>query len=378
MKIAILTNAIPNYRLPILKKLSCTNGLEVKVFISLPLNYSCNDAAKDLNISHSKGINLPFITHFSKIDKKYIEWVNIPLLLPIDLIRYKADIYISGEFGLRSLVTLAISHIRRKPLIIWSEETEERSKAISKLQALLRKTLIPKVDAFLAWGKPAVEYLKLWNIPNNKIYYCAQAIDNEQWLKSCKKIDKEAEKIVLGVRGTVFLTVGRLIESKGINYLIDAWCSLSNDLKATNTLIIVGSGSYEQELKALANKDSSANILFTGHLSYEKIRNIYAASDVFVFPSFVDVWGLVVNEAMICGLPVLSSKYTGAGRELITSEKYGEIFDPIDVESLKNLLIVWKDKSKGINKQIIQNKIMQLNFDVSIRAFQSAINDVYR
>ena len=122
-----------------------------------------------------------------------------------------------------------------------------------------------------------------------------------------------------------FLYVGRLSQEKNLRLLIEVFNEFS-DLGLT----IVGSGPLKEELEGIAHK----NIKFKSHVPNQEIGNIYLAHDIFILPSLSEPWGLVVDEAIHYGLPVLISRNVGCHTELIKEEKTGISFDPYNKDSL--------------------------------------------
>lgn len=127
-----------------------------------------------------------------------------------------------------------------------------------------------------------------------------------------------------------FLYVGRLSQEKNLRFLIDAF----NDLPHLQ-LTIVGSGPLSSELMSVAH----GNITFRPHVPNSDIGKIYLAHDIFVLPSLAEPWGLVVDEALHYGLPVIVSKNVGCHTELVKEGMTGLIFDPCDRNSLITALL---------------------------------------
>jgi glycosyltransferase involved in cell wall biosynthesis len=373
VKVAVLTNWIPSYRRPVFEALFKDKSLKLKLFVSSPLEKSDSLAVNTLPLHYSKGLNLPYKTYHIDTNVNQFEYLHIPFCLPFDLLFSRPNFIISGEFGLRSLVAMTIARLRGVPFVLWSEEIAESAKGISNKQRILRNILIPRATACLAWGAPAVNYLKSFHVPDNKIFYCAQAVDNRYWMDKAATYSKSDLKAKLGFQGKVFISVGRLVARKGFDILLQAWSALPDRVKSNNSLVIVGAGEDEQKLRQLASDNGMHNVYFVGYKTAEELPEYYAAADVFVFPSLVDVWGLVVNEAMACGLPVLASKYAGASQELIDSAEVGEVFDPLDIEAFTALLVKWSSPDIEIAPAIPQKAVSRLNFDVTVSAFQKAI-----
>jgi glycosyltransferase involved in cell wall biosynthesis len=110
----------------------------------------------------------------------------------------------------------------------------------------------------------------------------------------------------LGLSGCVFTYVGRLWRGKGLDYLLDAYAALG---PLPRTLLLIGDGPDEQHYRYRCAE--LPRVIFTGFVQQHDLPRMYAASDVFVFPKLGDPNGLVVEEAMIAGLPVVSSDAAG-------------------------------------------------------------------
>lgn len=126
-----------------------------------------------------------------------------------------------------------------------------------------------------------------------------------------------------------FLYVGRLIPVKNLKLLIDIFNELPQ-LKLT----IIGFGPLEQELKQLAG----TNIEFKGAIDNLELPAYYKSADVFVLPSYSEPWGLVVEEALNNGTPVIVSDHVGCHKDLVTSET-GIVFKSNEKQSLKEAII---------------------------------------
>lgn len=372
-KVAVLTNAVLSYRRPVFEALQKTPGICLRLFLSLPCEMSDQRARTTLAMTHSRGLNLKWRTRHPHLATSYTEALHIPLALIFDLLRYRPDLIISGEFGLRSLVAYWVARSCRIPLLLWTEEIAERAKSISASQKRLRAFLIPRATSLLAWGEPAVRYLRSFGVADEKIHYCAQAVDNEAWARECARYDRQRVREELGVRGKTFLTVGRLVEGKGLRHLLLAWSLLPADARENNTLMIVGGGPEGAALREIARANDLKTVLFAGPHSGATLAKYYAAADIFVFPSLVDVWGLVVNEAMACGLPVLASRFAGASQQLVDDNDVGEMFDPTDVDAFASLLRQWAVRAEPIPRERPMAVVSALSFDVTIQALRRAI-----
>ena len=122
----------------------------------------------------------------------------------------------------------------------------------------------------------------------------------------------------------VVLHVGQFIERKGVSSLLEAAAHLQQD-GCQFSLLLVGSGRDKQTLERRAQALELKNVHFQIAQTPDRMPSVYRSADVVVFPTLEDVWGLVANEAILSGVPVLCSRYAGCAPELFSS---GNIFSP--------------------------------------------------
>jgi glycosyltransferase involved in cell wall biosynthesis/predicted metal-dependent phosphoesterase TrpH len=131
--------------------------------------------------------------------------------------------------------------------------------------------------------------------------------------------------------GVTLLYTGRVSQEKGLDFLIDVYRDLIEKRDNIN-LLIVGDGPYLKTLKS-KTKDL-ARLFFTGQIPYDSLPEFYSGSDLFVFPSTTDTFGMVVLEAQACGLPAIVSDI-GGPKEIIIDHKTGFI---VSTESTRDWL----------------------------------------
>ena len=129
--------------------------------------------------------------------------------------------------------------------------------------------------------------------------------------------------------GRIVISVGRFIESKGFDVLIKT----AKNLHENTTVYIVG-GEPTDEYKKLIEENNVLNVNFIGFKTFSELVKYYRAADIFTLPTRTDVWGLVINEAMSCGLPVVTTDMCVAGVTLIENGANGYIVPIDDVSSL--------------------------------------------
>jgi glycosyltransferase involved in cell wall biosynthesis len=321
-------------------------------------------------------VNLRYSTIHTSTGATQREFLAVPLSILADLIRYRPDVIVSGDLGLRSFVCWCAARLLGARFVLWSEDIASSAAGRSRLQQRLRRFLVGRADAFLAWGTPAQGYLSSLNVPRRKIFTCAQAIDNDYWVRKARALDRHEERQALGFKGVVFLLVGRALRLKGFQNFLHAWGALPEDLHARASAVVVGEGEYLPALQDLAGSLGLKNVTFAGAKSPDELARYYAASDIFVFPSLVDVWGLVVNEALCFGLPVLASRHAGASQALIAGSDVGVMFDPLDVEQFAARLGAWIENPPERAPAACRQALKDVTFAASSAAIQKMLDGV--
>jgi len=353
-KLAVLTNELPPYRRPIFERLGRYEALEVTVYLSTRVEpHRMWDPAESLPRVEVKTVP-SFALNAQQKQRERVIYFPIGALPA--LLSQRPDAVISSEFGLRSLLAWIYCALFHNPLIIWNGETEHSAASITSTQRTLRRFLARRASGFLAYGQAARRYLHRLDVDDRTITVLAQAVDNDYWMQAVGSTDPGPVHRAHNLTGEVALFVGHLHPRKGIHYLIEAWAFLPEALQRANTLLLVGDGSERKRLEARAAALKAHNIVFAGPVPFRELAAYYAAADFLVLPTLLDVWGLVVNEAMASGLPVLCSKYAGCAEELIIPDKTGDA-----------LLARWLQTPHTTPDPAIQEHIQRWNFDSSMR-----------
>lgn len=199
----------------------------------------------------------------------------------------------------------------------------------------VKRTLLGPVKLVFCYGTSQRAYLNTLGVADSKIRIRLQATNNTLYRKEFAKVAQAKSPDQLA-RAYNLLFVGRLAPEKNLPLLINALRSLPESFNLT----IVGAGPEEEALKALANDDRlRTRVVFAGNGDWNEMVTYYANADVFVLPSWSEPWGLVINEAMLCELPVVISNRCGGAADLVVENKNGYTFDPISEPQLRTALI---------------------------------------
>ena len=164
------------------------------------------------------------------------------------------------------------------------------------------------------------QLFRYYGMKEERIFLMPMMVDNSKYLNAIKRKPSKF----------TFLFVGRLIDSKNVNVLCERFLSSFTNKNAD--LIIVGSG---MNLEKYKKKYAHPQIKFTGSVFGDELLSIYINSSAFVFPSTEEAWGLVINEAMASGLPVIAHKEVGCVHDLILNKDTGYVIESWDELELR-------------------------------------------
>jgi 1,2-diacylglycerol 3-alpha-glucosyltransferase len=207
---------------------------------------------------------------------------------------------------------------------------------------LPKRAFVSRCDLAHVYGTSNKEYVRKLGMPDERIFLKRAVVDTERFLA-----DVDAE--ILKPSHKVLLYVGRFSPEKNLAFLLRAFGKLRQDPENPRMVLqLVGYGPLENELRQLAAElGISPLVQFRGRALQADLPAIYREADAFVLPSLREPWGLVVNEAMLCGLPVLVSTQCGCAADLVTPGT-GWTFSPWDGVGLTSLLENLADTPRGL------------------------------
>jgi len=318
-KVALLTNTIAPYRVPTYSIL----GDEFELLVlhgGKEANRSSwgnpESVLSNAKVVRAWGWQIPFKQKLNgKIYNERLFHITPGFLW--HLLRFQPDAVITNEMGFRSVVALIYGTIFRKPVWIWWEGTRHSERNIDGLRKGLRRIIAFWAHRWISSGVTATEYLLDLGVNRERILQSQNAVDEEQFQAAAEPAWRVSPRPVV-------LYVGRFVELKGVRLLLDAVATLQK-AGGVFSLMLVGGGREKQGLEQYAAELGLKNVYFQPEQRPEKMPSVYRGADLLVFPTLQDVWGFVANEAILCGVPVLCSKYAGCAPDLFPPEN---IFSP--------------------------------------------------
>jgi glycosyltransferase involved in cell wall biosynthesis len=328
-KLALLLNMISPYRLPIYSALADQ--------FDLLLLHGGKEANRDSWSNFEDALPKAKVVRAwgwqirgaKKIKGKVFDerFIHITPGIAWHLLCFNPDLIISNEMGFRSVIALAYATVFQKPAWIWWGGTLHSERNICWLKKVLRKAITLWADHWVTYGQTSTEYLLSWGVKRERILQSQNGIDEERFKTT-------VEPAWMIQPQPVVLHVGQFIERKGIGLLLEAAAALQKR-GWEFSLLLVGSGRDKEKLERRAQSLDLKNVHFLPAQPPDRMPSVYRSADVVVFPTLEDVWGLVANEAILSGIPVLCSKYAGCAPELFSPEN---IFSPEDLNEFTEKL----------------------------------------
>ena len=245
-----------------------------------------------------------------------------------ELLRFRPDAIVTNEMGVRTLIALIYGTVFCKPVWVWWGGTiHTENKKSGLVRRCLRRLFSRWVGRWISYGQSSTEYLLSLGVSKHRILELQNAADERYFAIP-------AQPTFVLEPHPVLLYVGQFIARKGVHLFLRAAASLQKQ-GLEFSLLLVGSGRDKPATEKLVQELGLKNVHFQPSQTPAEMPGIYRSADVLVFPTLEDPWGLVANEAIIAGLPVLCSKYAGCAQELFPVES---IFDPENAEEFENKL----------------------------------------
>jgi len=299
------------------------------------------------------------------------------------------DVFVGGSWDtltdlIETMVYFLVVKLRRKPFILWREDWDWNVKTFKRSMVKKFAGFIGRnVDALLVPGTKHREFFTKLGVKPENIFIMPN-VSNIEASKDDTIYKDEIQKELGLENKKIAMFVGRLIDLKGVDYLIKAFKGVADNLN-DSVLLIVGEGPEKPALEVLVHDlGLDGRVIFTGNIDNSKLGAYYMLADVFVLPSittyFADACPLVVNEAMYFSKPVITSDAVGT-TFMIKDGENGYVVPERNSETLKEaILTVLSDPDLVKRMGQASKKLINTSFryENMINGFQSAVNKVIK
>jgi glycosyltransferase involved in cell wall biosynthesis len=244
---------------------------------------------------------------------------------------------VNGRFEV--LASFLTAKLLRKPFLLWTNLWFHPGTLFHRLSFPLTRYIYRHADAIVAYGYHVRDYLTQLGVEEKKIFFSWNVTDNDLFNKPIppEVLDSVRSRYCLHGRRPI-LFVGRLSKEKGLDYLLEAYSNLPVELNAS--LILVGEGEEKSRLLGCIKERQLHHVHFAGYIPNSELAPFYAIAEVLVLPSITtktlkEVWGIVLNEAMNQGCPVIATTAVGAAvGGLVQEGKNGQVVPEKNPEAL--------------------------------------------
>jgi glycosyltransferase involved in cell wall biosynthesis len=295
MPIALVTNYLPPYRIPLYRLLHERYGVEVHCFGGHP--HYVPDSLRDLD---------------AQIERAPFPAFRLASQRDAGTLAERNDVVIASIAG-RVALPAAWRGARRAntPFVLWASLWRHPLTLPHTFSLRLMKRIYRRADAIVTYGSHVSRYVGRYRKGMQGVFVAPQAVEPEIFAREVGEREKAAWRAEAGLppAAPAVLYVGRLVRDKGVETLLRAWSSLG---RTDAVLCVIGDGPL-----ASAVGDAGPGVVLAGRVDRERLPVAYASAHTVVVPSiatrrFLEPWGLVCNEAMMQGTPVIASAAVGA------------------------------------------------------------------
>ncbi len=330
-KLAIITEIIAPYRIPVFNALAKRKELDLHVIFLAE-----NDPTSRQWHVYKEEIEFRYdvLPSWRRRLGKYHVLLNRGVVKTLD--RINPDLLMCGGYNyVASWQGVLWARLHSVPALLWSESTAHDHRCRRPLIEFLKGRFLRLCDYFVAAGTASADYLRDLGITRDCIFHAPNAVDIDLFSTLAQDSHRQRQlRSTLDLPSRFFLFAGRLVKEKGLFDLLRAYAQLDAQTRSQVGLVLAGSGADQGELMEEASSIKPGTIRFVGFVHRDDLTSLYALADAVILPTHSDTWGLVVNEAMSCGRPVIVSSVAGCASDLVRDGWNGYIVPPRDVSQL--------------------------------------------
>ena len=355
MKIAVVTNMPVPYRLPIYEIVNKTMGDDFLVMYAIE-----REPNRSWNLGELK-FNHLFLKENCTPKKDGFNFVHNNPDVWKELKTYNPDIVITTGYNPTFLYAWVFAKVFRKKHILFTDGWLGAEKGLSFVHKAIRNMIIRTAQACIGVGKNGKDLYLHYGAKKEELFQSELCIDNSRFANE-QGFDERPYDLMFS---------GQFTERKDPLLFADIAIEVSKSIPNLR-LLILGEGPLKEEfIKKL--DDAKINYDYPGYATQEELPSYYASSKLFLFPTKLDAWGVVVNEAMASGTPVLSTPYAGVVDDLVLDGESGynlELDSNLWSDKVKEILEdkeLWKKLSQGAT-----SRVADFNFDTAAQGIIDA------
>ncbi|MES2537309.1 MAG: glycosyltransferase family 4 protein [Pseudomonadota bacterium] len=310
LKIAIVANTPPPYRVPVFQRLSRMADVNLQVIFC-----SRREPNRLWDLPPFDFNHIFLREHFIRVKERYIH--NNPSVIG-RLREFAPDVIVADGFNPTHLYAFAYARARRIAYVPMTDGTIQSEQALSMVHRMVRRIIYPRSGAFLSASSGGNALYESYGAPPEKCFKSCLCIDNDAYMPKPGAQDIEHD----------FIFCGRMEPGKSPVFALDVALEVARRLHRKVSILFVGSGSQEENVRRAASlQPDLVEARFHGFAAQRALPALYRSARIFLFPTLADVWGVVANEACAAGLPVIVSPHAGVAGELVIDGDNGFVHE---------------------------------------------------
>ncbi|MBC7702102.1 glycosyltransferase family 4 protein [Aquabacterium sp.] len=318
IKCAVVTNVPAPYRVPVWKHLANSGVVEPHIIYCAPAHIDPTQSG----VTDEHGVY--FLT--GKYTAYESRFMHMDLSVINVLEKIKPDVVVTTGYIPTYLYAFAWSVLRGVPHVAMTDGTLDAERSLTWVHRLVRKLVFWRTKSFIGacWGSR--DLFLSYGVHPAKIHLSPLCDDNALFGSAVPAPQYD------------FMFCGQFVERKNPIFAIQVADGVARQLGRTVSIRFLGKGPMEDEIRSAADATQGrVELSFAGYLLQKDMPTEYAASRVFLFPTRMDCWGVVINEACAAGVPSIVTPHTGVAGELVVEGENGHVCE------LK--LDVWVERS---------------------------------
>jgi glycosyltransferase involved in cell wall biosynthesis len=306
LRIAIVTNHPPPFRIPIYEKIGQMPDVDLQVIFCSRREPNRQWKLPPLNFNHIF-LRECFVTRGDNFIHNNFDVVSA-------LMRFAPDVVVTTGFNPTYLYAFGYTRAKGVLHVPMTDGTDVSEEALSTSHKLIRRFVYSRSQAFVAASEGGRRLYESYGIASEHCFLSCLCIENEAYLAGPPHEEKKFD----------FIFCGRIVEAKNPVFALQVARDVARRLGRKVTILFVGSGAQEELIKSEASLHPDLiEAEFNGFAAQHELPSLYRSARIFLFPTLADVWGVVANEACAAGLPMLVSPHAGVANELVLDGENG-------------------------------------------------------
>lgn len=355
IRLAVIVSHPIQYHAPLFRAIASSHRINLKVFYCSRAGvqeYWDRGFSRRLkwDVPLTEGYDYEFLPNWSPVRDTTRSY---GLLNPSVMMKVRRDefdaVLVFGWGHLTEWMAFLTAAIQGVPVLLRSDTNADARlpNGLAYVRRLALALLFNRVSGFLVVGRQNAQLYSSFGVPAQRMFSAPFAVDNDFFLSGAESYRgrKESLRKELGLdqTATLFLFVGKLVPAKRPRDLLLAYERIME--RRNSALVFVGDGELRPMLERYVSHKGLSRVSFAGFQGQKALCRYYATADALVLPSGREAWGLVVNEAMCFGLPIIATKESGASGDLILDGVNGFTYSAGDVATLADHMALLSDDS---------------------------------